>query len=121
MTEVKFIKTFLHDVGEHCHGNKKVYIVNHKGNIHGKQFLMIISFSSCVPLLSQLRKSVGPCPALYKYNVDVVITQILHRQKRLLSFQNDHFLYFLTIKHYGLKNEAFSTRRLCEWRRRENR
>ena len=45
---------------------------------------------------------------------------ILHRQKRLLSFQNDHFLYFLTIKHYGLKNEAFSTRRLCEWRRREN-
>jgi len=23
---------------------------------------------------------------------------ILHRQKRLLSFQNDHFLYFLTKK-----------------------
>ena len=85
MTEVKFIKTFLHDVGEHCHGNKKVYIVNHKDNVHGKQFLVIIisSFSSCVPLLSIFRKSMGPCPALYK--------------------------------HYGLKNEAFSTRRLCEW------
>ena len=36
------------------------------------------------------------------------------RQKQLLSFQNEHFLYFLTIKHTGLKTEAFSTRRLCE-------
>jgi len=57
---------------------KKVYIVNHKGNVHGKQSLhemiIISSFSSCVPLLSQFRKSVGPCPALYKYNGDVVIT-----------------------------------------------
>ena len=83
MTEVKFIKTFLHDVGEHCHGNKKVYIVNHKGNIHGKQFLMSISFSSCVPLLSQFRKSVGPCPALYKYNVDVVITLYIASSKAI--------------------------------------
>ena len=36
ITEVKFIKKFLHAVGEHCHGKKwlkiKVYIVNHKGN-----------------------------------------------------------------------------------------
>jgi len=79
ITEVKFIKKFLHAVCEHCHGKKwlklNVYI-NHKGNVHGKQSLMIIlsSFSSCVPLLSQFRKSVGPCPALYKYNGDVVIT-----------------------------------------------
>jgi len=40
----------------------KVYIVNHKGDVHDKQSLMIIisSFSSCIPLLSQFRKSVGP-------------------------------------------------------------
>ena len=25
-------------------------------------------------------------------------TTVLYRQKRLLSFQNDHFLYFLAIK-----------------------
>ena len=53
ITEVKFIKTFLHVVCEHCHGKKlNVYIVNHKGNVHGKFSLMIIisSFSSCVSL-----------------------------------------------------------------------
>ena len=124
ITEVKFIKKFLHAVGENCHGNKKVYIVNHKGNVHGKQSLMIIisSFSACIPLLSQFRKSVGPCLALYKYNRDVVITlYCMVKNDCFLSIKNDHFLYFLTIKQYGLKNEAFSTRRLCEWRRRKNR
>ena len=56
ITEVKFIKKFLHTVGENCHGKKwlkiKVYIVNHKGNVHGKQSLMIIisSCSSSAPL-----------------------------------------------------------------------
>ena len=80
-TEVKFIKKFLHAVGKKCHGKKwlqiKVYIVNHKRNVHGKQSLMIIisMFSSCVPVLSQLRKSVGPCSAFYKYKVDIVIKQ----------------------------------------------
>ena len=68
--EVKFIKKFLHAVCEHFHVKKwlklNVFIVNHKGNVHGKQSLMI--------LISQFRKSVGPCPALYKYNGDVVIT-----------------------------------------------
>ena len=115
MTEVKFIKTFLHAVGENCHGNKKVYIVNFKGNVHGKQSLMIIisSFSSCVPLLSRFRKSVSGFLQVQRGRRD---DTILHRR-----FQNNHFLYLLTIKHYGLKNEAFSTRRLCEWRRRENR
>jgi len=39
---------------------------------------------------------------------------ILHRQKRLLSFQIELFCIS------GLKNGAFSTRQLCEWRRREN-
>ena len=56
ITEVKFIKKFLHAAGENCHGKKwlklKVYIVNHKGNEHGKKSLMIIILSlfSCVPL-----------------------------------------------------------------------
>jgi len=51
ITEVKFIKKFVHAVCETCHGKKwlkfNVYI-NHKGNVHGKQSLMIIisSFSS---------------------------------------------------------------------------
>ena len=117
ITEVKFMKKFLHAVCENCHGNKKIYIVNHKGNVYGKQSLMIIisSFSSCVPLLSQFRKS-----GFVQVQRGRRKGTILHRQKWLLSFQNDHFLYFLTIKHYGLKNEVFSTRRLCEWLR-ENR
>jgi len=46
ITEVKFTKKFLHAVGENCHGKKwlkiKVYIVNHTGNVHDKQSLMII-------------------------------------------------------------------------------
>ena len=72
-TETSLINNILENVAEWL--KIKVYIVNHKGNVHGKQFLMIIisSFSSYVPLLSQFRKSVVPCPALYKYNGDVVI------------------------------------------------
>ena len=49
ITEVKFIKKFLHAVCENCHGKKwlklNVHIVNHNGNVHGKQSLMIISSS----------------------------------------------------------------------------
>ena len=54
ITEVKFIKKFLHAVCENCHVKKwlklNVRIVNHKGKVHGKQSLMIIisSFSFCV-------------------------------------------------------------------------
>jgi len=56
ITEVKFIKTFLHVACEYFHVKKwlklNVFIVNHTGNVHGKQSLMILisSFSSCVPL-----------------------------------------------------------------------
>jgi len=55
LPEVKFIKKFLHAVCQNCHGKNwlklNVYI-NHKGNVHGKQSLMIIipSLSSCVQL-----------------------------------------------------------------------
>ena len=89
ITEVKFIKKFLHAVGENCHGNKKVYIVNHKGNVHGKQSLMIFisSFSSCVPLLSQFRKPVGTVSCFVKVQRGLRDNTILHRQKRLLSFK----------------------------------
>ena len=85
ITEAKFIKKLLHAVGENYHGYKKVYIVNHKGNVHGKQSLIIIisSCSSCVPLLSQFRKSEGPCPALYKYNGDVMITLYIASSKTI--------------------------------------
>ena len=56
ITEVKFIKKFLHALCEHFHVKKwlklTVFIVNHMGNVHGKQSLTILisSFSSCVPL-----------------------------------------------------------------------
>jgi len=71
----------------------KYYIVIHKGNVHGKQSLMIIisSFSSCVPLLSQFRKSVGPCPALYKYNGDDVITLYCIVKNDCLAFKTTIF------------------------------
>ena len=45
--------------------------------------------------VAQFIKSVGPCPALYKYHRDLVI-KLLHRQKWLFSFQNEQFQYFLT-------------------------
>jgi len=54
ITEVKFIKKFLHAVCENCHVKKwlklNVHIVNYKGKVHGKQSLLIIisSFSFCV-------------------------------------------------------------------------
>ena len=31
---------------------------------------------------------------------------ILHRQKRMLGFQNEHFLYFLTIKAYWFEEKS---------------
>ena len=44
---------------------------------------------------------------------------ILHRQKQLFSFQNEHSKEEPQ-KHSGSKNEAFSTQRLCGWRHRKN-
>jgi len=60
--------------------------------------IIISSFSSFVPLLSQFRKSVGPCPALHKYNGDVVITLYYIVKNDCLAFKTTIFLYFLTIK-----------------------
>ena len=58
-----------------CRVKLKVYLVNHKGNVHGKQSILIFKlFIMRSVVLSQFRKSVGPCPVLYKYNGNVVIT-----------------------------------------------
>jgi len=51
-------------------------------------------------VLIQFRKSVGPCPALYKYNGDVMITLYYIVKNDFLAFITEHFLYFLTIKAY---------------------
>ena len=70
-TEVKFIKKFLHAMCENCHGKKRLrftkglYIVNHKGKVHGKQSLIpCIKHDNqfCIlpsVVLTQVRKSVG--------------------------------------------------------------
>ena len=72
----------------------------------------------CVKTNQKVSRPVSDC---FTSTVDVVI-KLLHCQKRLFSFQNEHFLYFLTNAYNqepqtrsGLKNEAFSTRLLCEW------
>ena len=57
ITEVKFVKKFLHAVCEYCHGKKwlklNAHIVNHNGNVHGKQSLMIISSSFLIHIHNQ--------------------------------------------------------------------
>ena len=105
ITEVKFIKKFLHAVCENCPGKKwlklLVYIVNHKGNVHvsGDHYFFQVFILRFI-VLTQFRKSVGLCLALYKYNGDVPTTLYCIVKKRLLSFQNEHFQYFLAIKAY---------------------
>ena len=99
ITEVKFIQTFLHVVCENCPGKKwlklEVYIDNHEGNVHYFKFFILRSV-----MLTQFRKSVGPCPALYKYNRDVVITLYCIVKSDCLAFKTNLFLYFLTIKTF---------------------
>ena len=67
-----------------------------------KQSLVFIisSFSSRVPLLSQLRKSVGPCSALYKYDEYLYYTIIIQ-----CTSSDIHFLKWkhpLTVLEYSL-------------------
>ena len=68
------------------------------GNVHRKQYLMIIisSFSffilrSVVITIQKVRGTVSGFVRVQHRRRDKTI---LHRQKRLLNFQNDHFLYF---------------------------
>ena len=104
-------------MGENCHGKKwlkiKVYIVNHKGGVHDKQSLMIIisSFFILRSSVITIQKVCGTVPGFVQVQRGRRDNTILHHQKRLLSFQNDHLLYFLTIKALWFE----------EWRRRENR
>ena len=83
ITEVKFIKKFLHAVCENCHVKKwlnlNVYIVNHKGNVHGKQSLMIIISSfRCVITIQKVRGTVSGFIQVQRGRRD---NTILHRQK----------------------------------------
>ena len=83
-TETSLINNISENVAEWL--KIKVYIVNHKRNVHDKQSLgdhYFKFFLSCVPLLSQSRKSVVPCPALYKYNGDVVIKNYIASSKTI--------------------------------------
>ena len=90
---VKFIKKFVHTVWKEM---AKVNI-NHKENVHGKQSLMIIISSffhhafRCVNTIQKVRGTVSGSVQLQRGRRD---NTILHRQKQLLSFQNEHFLYF---------------------------
>ena len=72
---------------ENCHGNKKFYIANHKENVHGKQSLIIIisSFSSCVPLLSLFRKSVGPLQTDLSVIMSFNLSRLSSIYKRLIQ------------------------------------
>ena len=56
------------------------------------------------------------------------VKTLVHRQKQLLNFQNEHLFVFNDKQstqshktHSGLMNEMFWTWRLCEWRRSESR
>jgi len=56
----------------------------------------------------------------------VVVKTLLHRQNRLLSFQNEHLFVFndkQSIQYYkhffSLMNETFWSWRLCGWPRRK--
>ena len=68
-----------------------VYIVNHKGIVHDKQSLMFQVFDLRSVVLTQFKKSVGPCPALYKYNGDVVITLYCIVKIDCLAFKTNIF------------------------------
>ena len=91
----------------------KVYIVNHKGDVHDKgvsddhNLKCFILRSSVITI----QKVCGTVPGFVQVQRGRRDNTILHHQKRLLSFQNDHLLYFLTIKALWFE----------EWRRRENR
>ena len=85
-------------MGENCLGKKwlkiKVYIVKHKGNECRWQAVSDDHYFKFFPI-QKFRGTVSGFVQVQRGRRD---NTILHRQKTLLSFQNDHFLYFLTIK-----------------------
>ena len=104
---------------ENWHGKKwlklKVYIVNRERNVH---YFKFFTPRSAANTIQKVRRTVSAFVQVQRGRRD---NTILHRQKHCLVFETI-FLVFLNHKtHSGLKNEAFSTRRLCEWRRREHR
>ena len=82
-------------------------IVNHKGKIHGKQSLIPCIkhddhyFKFCIlrsVVLTQFRSLYvrRPVSGFVQVQQGRRDRTRLHRQKQLFSFQNEHFLYFLT-------------------------
>ena len=90
---------------ENCHGKKwlklKVYIVNHKGNectwqaVSDDHYFKFFILHSAVITIQKVCGTVSRFVQVQRGRRD---NTILHGHERLLSFQNDHFLYFLTIK-----------------------
>ena len=95
---------FLQAVGEYCNGKKwlklKVYIVNYKGEstwqaVSDDQYFKFFILRSAVITIQKVRGTMSSFVQVQRGRRD---NTILPRQTRVLSFQNDHFLYFLTIK-----------------------
>ena len=94
ITEVKFIKKFLHAVCEHSHVKKWLKLNVYIGEctwqvVSGDHYFKFVMLRSVV--LAQFRKSAGPCPALYQYNGDVVITLYCIVKNQCLAFETNIF------------------------------
>ena len=74
-------------------------LVNHKGNVHvaDDHYFKFFILRSVVITIEKVRGNVLGFVKVQRGRRDKTI---LHRQKRLLSFQNEHFLYFVTIKAF---------------------
>ena len=95
ITEVKFIKKFLHAVCENCQWNEMAKVkclYQSKGECTWQAVSQVFH-----PAIRCVRGTVSGFVQVQRGCRD---NTILHRQKQLLSFQNEHFLYFLIIKAY---------------------
>ena len=78
-----------------------VYTVNHSGNectwqaVSDDHYYKFLILRSAVITIQKVRGTVSGFAQIQWGRRD---NTTLHRQKRLLSFQKDNFLYFLTIK-----------------------
>ena len=90
-TETSLINNILENVAEWL--KIKVYIVNHKRNVHDKQslddhYFKFFILRSVVITIQKVRGTVSGFVQVQRGRRDKTV---LHRQKRLLSFQNDRF------------------------------
>ena len=76
-------------------------IVNHKGNectwqaVSDDHYYKFLILRSAVITIQKVRGTVSGFVLVQRGHRG---NTLLHRQKRLLGFQNDHFLYFLITK-----------------------